>query len=70
MNDGIGHGTKLSVALVLGLLSALVFTFTTFATIKYVDDKHAAVSDTLREIKADQKEIKDMVFKLYQRKDE
>lgn len=60
--------TAIPISFLLGAISLVFYALTTFATIKYVDDKHAQVNDTLKEMKSDQKEIKLMVLNLYQRK--
>lgn len=64
----VGSRTMVPIGFVVSVVGALFWVATTFATIKYVDDKHAQVGDSLKEIKEDQKEIKAMVLDLYKRK--
>jgi hypothetical protein len=52
------------LTLLIGVASACVFAFTTFATIDYVDKKHTEVKDVLVEIKDDQKQIQRMIYEL------
>jgi len=42
-----------------------VWAYTTFATFKYVDDKHADVQKNISELKDDARDTKSMVMDLY-----
>jgi hypothetical protein len=68
---------KLKDALYIGAIvaTAIVWAYTSFATVQYVDEKHKEVKNDVEflkegqnEIKGDLKEIKAMVIQIYKEK--
>jgi cell division protein FtsL len=55
----------LVIATVSGICVVIVFAYSTFATIRYVDDKAATLERSIAEMKADAHDTKQMVIELY-----
>jgi hypothetical protein len=54
--------------LITGIASVIIYSFTTFATVKYVDDKHDSVKESLTDIKNAIQSLDDRVFDLVNKK--
>ena len=54
---------KWVAGLLVALATSIVWAFSTFATVGYVDAKHADVKEDVTEIKGDVKDIKKMMMR-------